>query len=312
MMSIGAIIRAGLIASAIFVGMLFSAHAQEPGGFQGPIPSQGIGLVIWGGGQVEHLATAAPSAGSFWVTLSGRLVGFVADAPDFVNQDFLSQYADDVVPAGTPMLLVISSPVPGATPSEPGDDTLPTEGCDEWPDVVESILQTLALPDGLCLRLIADPDDRPEWMMNGPVVSMLPATTTTPAGSGAAYGPTERTVYFAFSRNPFTGELGTLMHEACHAHQHALTLASGFGDELHRWVETPAGAAYVSAVGWSQDDDGQWMLPGLGFFGQTSPLEDNAEFCSHWFDASGYWDTEGSTLRASEPTRAAWAEEWLP
>lgn len=63
-------------------------------------PSGGVGLAMWSGGPTESLVAAAADQGCFvlslWVTSEGRLVGYTAGAPSFVNQGWLALYPADL------------------------------------------------------------------------------------------------------------------------------------------------------------------------------------------------------------------------
>lgn len=68
------------------------AEAQQAG-ITGNIPSDGgVAVVIWSGGSVEELKTAAAGQGcdveSVWVTVDGDFVGFSFGVPEFVNAGF--------------------------------------------------------------------------------------------------------------------------------------------------------------------------------------------------------------------------------
>lgn len=97
-------------------------------GFEGELPAEGgVALVTWRGGAVEGLTEAAPGATSFWVTVDGRLVGYVAGAPGFVNEAFVSLYADGSIPAGTHMIVVLPRAV-AADFDETGNLVIDTPG----------------------------------------------------------------------------------------------------------------------------------------------------------------------------------------
>ena len=97
-------------------------------GFEGELPTEGgVALVTWSGGAVEALVEAAPGATSFWVTVDGRLVGYIAGAPAFVNDAFVSLYPDGSIPAGTHMLVVLPRSV-AADFDETGNLVVDTPG----------------------------------------------------------------------------------------------------------------------------------------------------------------------------------------
>lgn len=85
-------------------------------GLRGSIPSQGgFGLVLWGGGTVSGIETAAMandcSLTSVWASRpEGGLVGYRFGAPAFVNQPWTNLVGGTVIDAGTPLLIVCDPP----------------------------------------------------------------------------------------------------------------------------------------------------------------------------------------------------------
>lgn len=99
---------------AAFLGVLTSPAQAQVGGITGSVPSSGgVGIVVWGGGTVDALESAAAAEGcelrSIYATVGGRYVGFVIGAPPFVNATFAATIGMDI-PTGTPLVLVC---VPG-------------------------------------------------------------------------------------------------------------------------------------------------------------------------------------------------------
>lgn len=102
------------------------------GEITGSVPTGGgVGLVQWGGGPPAAVASAVASKGwalqSLWVASGGRLDGYVAGAPDFVNATFSARFTGGVIPAQTPLVLVcgtgtIAAP-PTSTPPAPNEAT---------------------------------------------------------------------------------------------------------------------------------------------------------------------------------------------
>lgn len=82
-----------------------AARAQESGSFVGGAPGPGISLTLYTGGAVDGLPLAAPDATSFWVTVDGSFVGYLAGSPSFVNQTFLDHFAADI-PPNTPLIVL--------------------------------------------------------------------------------------------------------------------------------------------------------------------------------------------------------------
>lgn len=83
-------------------------------GLVGGVPTQGYGLVMWGGGTVGGIETAALSQNcrltSVWATRpGGGLVGYRFGAPSFVNAPWNTEIGNTVQP-GTPILIVCDPP----------------------------------------------------------------------------------------------------------------------------------------------------------------------------------------------------------
>lgn len=107
---------------ALVVGSLHVALAAT-GDISGPVPSTGFGLVVWGGGPIEALVSAAAARGcplaSIWVTAGGStsgFVGYVSGAPAFVNAPFSALFPTGV-PANTAMIIVCATPAVAWTSS---------------------------------------------------------------------------------------------------------------------------------------------------------------------------------------------------
>lgn len=86
----------------------------------GSVPrAAGYGLVVWGGGPVDAIATAAAEGGcalrSVWTTnADGSFIGYHFGAPAFVNQPWLDRYTGDL-PSGTAAMVVCGGPSAGTT-----------------------------------------------------------------------------------------------------------------------------------------------------------------------------------------------------
>ncbi len=79
-------------------------------GITGAVPDSGTGLVVWGGGSMEQVAAASAERGcslrSVWAPAAdGGFIGYIYDAPEVVNADWLERYGPSIS-AGTPLLLV--------------------------------------------------------------------------------------------------------------------------------------------------------------------------------------------------------------
>ncbi len=77
---------------------------SDPGdGTLTPEPADsGLSLATWGGGGVDQL----PEAVSYWAASEGEWIGYLPDAPTFVNEAFLALFPDGSIPAGTTLLVV--------------------------------------------------------------------------------------------------------------------------------------------------------------------------------------------------------------
>ena len=92
-------------------------------GLTGTVPPEGVGLVLWGGGTVQGIATAAVAQGcnprSVWANRpGGGFIGYIFGAPDFVNAEWFQLFGDGRVPAGTPLVLLC-----GGSPPAPAGPT---------------------------------------------------------------------------------------------------------------------------------------------------------------------------------------------
>lgn len=110
------------------------------GTISGTLPTKGgPGLIVWGGGSVQSLLSAATTGGcsvrSVWATVDGRFLGYTAGAPSFVNAGWSERYPD-TIPALSPLIVICSgagstpstatpAPVPTGTVSPPSGDTPP-------------------------------------------------------------------------------------------------------------------------------------------------------------------------------------------
>ena len=78
----------------------------DGGGFVGSLPASGIALSLSEGGTITQLRLALLAAGAeaVFVTHEGRFVGYLPQAPDFVNQAFFDLFGGGV-PQGRPMIV---------------------------------------------------------------------------------------------------------------------------------------------------------------------------------------------------------------
>jgi len=89
------------------ISITAAAGAVSPT-FGGTLPTDGIALAVWGGGQIDEVLAAGHLVGcevsSFWVSESGNMIGYLAGAPAFVNAQVISLYPQQIPPQ-TPMLV---------------------------------------------------------------------------------------------------------------------------------------------------------------------------------------------------------------
>jgi D-alanyl-D-alanine carboxypeptidase len=78
-------------------------------GFNGGLHTGGgFSMVQWGGGTVSGMMNRSAAEGcnlrSIWVSHDGRMVGYLASVPDFVNQPFFDLFPGGFVPSGQLMI----------------------------------------------------------------------------------------------------------------------------------------------------------------------------------------------------------------
>src|SRR5690606_33005732 len=78
------------------------------------------------GGTIEEAVSAAPGVDSIWATANSELVGYLVGAPPFVNVGFVNAFAGGVIPANTPLILLLSSAPPAQPASTPIATPTPT------------------------------------------------------------------------------------------------------------------------------------------------------------------------------------------
>ncbi len=102
-------------------GGAYTSRAGAEGEITGAVPASGVGIVLWGGGPPAAVAPAVAAKGcalqSFWMSSGGRLDGYVAGAPGFVNEVFVSRLPGGTIPSQTPLVLVCSASAPAPTPA---------------------------------------------------------------------------------------------------------------------------------------------------------------------------------------------------
>lgn len=76
-------------------------------GFTAPLPRSGVELTTWDGGSVDTIAVDHLNVRSVWVSVGGRLVGYVVGAPLFANGEFLTLHPSGELAAGTAVLVAV-------------------------------------------------------------------------------------------------------------------------------------------------------------------------------------------------------------
>ena len=79
-------------------------------GLNGVVPESGSGLIVWGGGSADTVASEAAAKGcalrSIWAPgTDGGVIGYSYGAPEFVNRDWLDRFGEEIA-AGMPLILV--------------------------------------------------------------------------------------------------------------------------------------------------------------------------------------------------------------
>lgn len=256
-----------------------TAQAQEIGHFVGGTPSPGIAVAVYTGGPAEEMLLAAPNATSFWVTVDGRFIGYLAGSPTFVNQSFLDQFPEGI-PRNTPLIVLtpegLAGPPPTATPTQ-------ASSCEPWPAPVAAMLEVLPVPDGLCFKRFEGLAGEPPGFYGNNTVNVT---------DGHAM------------------ELRDLSYRICTAAQYDAVLDAGFpiSSLYPNWMATPEGRDYVERTPWAQDGNGWWVHPTKRY---SSPIIDAHQACSYWFDPGSIWSA-GALQDEFTPGQREWAAAWLP
>lgn len=125
-------------------------------------------------------------------------------------------------------------------------------------------------------------------------------------GSGPSYYNSSPPVTVYVSPAPSSGEIGSIAHEVCHAHQDRLARAIGQG--IYGYYDTEEGKSFLELTGWSRV--GPEPTCERGWCGYSNALEDSAQTCATWYDPGGSWDS--AFLSSFAPKRFQWAQRWLP
>jgi hypothetical protein len=184
--------------------------------------------------------------------------------------------------ATAPAPSIPETPPSTAVASVALDSPAPTRACRKWPPADAKILSVLAVPAGLCL--VFEPSIHPSSYDNG-------------------------TVFDDGVGSPVGGRRHALAHELCHAHQHWVAMREGF-QHIDDWVRTKQGKAWISAAGWKRRGS-RWLEKPERFASDyPNPLEDNADYCAMWFDATNQFSE--ADMKRLAPKRYAWLRRWLP
>ncbi len=178
-----------VVVIVIAIGILLAPHPAHaaPGEIQGTIPpSGGIAPVVWGGGTVEQLVTAADAKGcattSAWVFVNGSAIGYVVGAPSFVTAAFTAQYPGDI-PDGTILLLRCASPST-AGPAAAAFDVGVNMPWYNWACDFGCSTGVAHTSDAIAARLATVPGITTVrwWMFEGPAQQITRSPDGTPTG----------------------------------------------------------------------------------------------------------------------------------
>ena len=86
------------------VRAVFVPEGPGPGVYVNPLPESGRALAVFSGGSI---AQASAGMISIWVIDRGQYIGYLSDAPAVVNAAFMALYPEGVIPAGTPLYVVL-------------------------------------------------------------------------------------------------------------------------------------------------------------------------------------------------------------
>ena len=114
-----AVVAVLMVLVVLLVGGASASTARAAGSFLDGVPGPGVEFAVYSGGPAEELPAAAPNAASFFTTVDGAFVGYVAGAPGFVNAGFLEHFAAGI-PANTPLIVY----TPAAPAPEPPSTVL--------------------------------------------------------------------------------------------------------------------------------------------------------------------------------------------
>lgn len=186
----------------------------------------------------------------------------------------------------------------GCTPEQavPMDPACDPDLHEPFPAEVALMFARLALPDGLCLRRYEDPE----------------AASRDHALEREVFGfyDAGRRVAAYTAQEDRAGELGIIIHELCHAHQHQAALEDG--RPMEDYLATPEGQAFLSA-----SIESEMLLVNLeaavfpcqSWYAELTGLRDLRAYDVE--DPGGDGDPGPLQLERFPPL-LAWAEQWFP
>jgi hypothetical protein len=156
-----------LLALAVVVVVLAAGHmvsspdVEAENEFIGNIPSSGIALGIWSGGDVNNVGSAVAAGGceltSIWTASTGQFVPFIPGAPEVVNAAFLDTFEGSTIPPNTPLVIVCAAESAGEPAGGPPPAISPPEDILTFGDGVHAVGSDVqpgryrtTSPSGLC------------------------------------------------------------------------------------------------------------------------------------------------------------------
>lgn len=160
-----------------------------------------------------------------------------------------------------------------------------------WPTQLLGMLQRLPLPSLLKFK-----------RAQGSGLSSY-----VPVGGVAGAG-----VVIYVSPAPATGELGSIAHELCHAHQDRVRIDAG-KSTFTDYYDTAEGKSFIELTGWRLQN-GAWVEPTCEQWscGYANPIEDSAQSCATYTNPEGYQFAGSDYMQRYAPRRHQWATRWLP
>jgi hypothetical protein len=160
-----------------------------------------------------------------------------------------------------------------------------------WPPQLLRMLQRLPLPSSLKFKRA--PGSGPSFYV--------------PVGAVVGTG-----VVVYVSPAPASGELGSISHELCHAHQDRVRLDAG-KSAFAEYYDTAEGKSFIELTGWKLQN-GTWVEPPCEQWscGYANPIEDSAQSCATYTNPEAYQFAGADYMQRFAPRRYQWATRWLP